>query len=130
MASRAGRKLDGFFSYLVENVFLTAEQASELEACSHRKSGLLGRMLLRHRVVTVRQMSEILRVLPGSGLRVGDVAVAMGFAERERVEHVASMQVFPQQRDKFDRLLEMLDRDELFEAMLDYIRVKDDVGRD
>ena len=114
----------GFFAYLVDEALLTPEEVTALTVPAAPKSGLLGRMLLRERVVNVHQMARVLRALPSSNRRIGDLIVDFGFATRAQVERVAAKQAPNRQQDAFDLLLNsgLLEEDTLHEAMLDYIR--------
>lgn len=116
-----------FLDYLVDSAFLSKEEAQEIETHAEARSSRLGRMLLRERVVTMKQMAEVVRLLPTSGQRIGDLVVSLGFATRRDVERVAARQ--PTGRsDRYDLLLEqgVLDREELLEAMVSFLRQLDE----
>ena len=115
-----------FFSYLVEQAFLDADERNTIVAQASARSGLLGRMLLQERIVNLRQMLAALHAANESGMRIGDQIVELGFATRAQVEAVASRQTQPR-LDRYDLLIrsELIDEDTLLEVALAYIRACD-----
>ena len=116
----------GFLDFLVDQYLLTEEEVEQIRTSTASSSGRLGRLLLRERVLNMSQMVRVLRMQRATGKRIGDLAVEMGFASRAAVERVAAMQTVPRE-DAYDMLLTLdaIDREELFEAMLVYLRMID-----
>ena len=122
-----------FVDFLVDQCLLLPDEAADLRENAALKSGRLGQMLLRQRVVNMRQMVEVLVTQAhhtGDKPRVGDLVVSMGFASRERVEAVASRQ--GDRRDDVYTLLQqadhLIDRDALVEAVFAFLRRLDDAA--
>lgn len=118
-----------FLYYLVERGLLEREEVEEVIDAAAKSSQRLGRLLLRKKLVTLRQMVELLdRQACEPGRRLGELAVEAGYCTEAQLESMLKEQKGHVGQHPLDHLIlsGRLSQQALMEALVSYVKLFDE----
>jgi len=109
---------------LVDQGYLRADAALNVERRADATRERLGQIMLRHRIVNMRQMLDLLRQQSEeTDLPIGELAVAAGYLDRGQLDELLRLQL-ASRRHVAELIVEegLLDAVALLEVMATYIK--------
>ena len=113
-----------FVDFLVEQGLLELDEQQALIADAQQRQDLLGHVMLKERILSLRQMCKLLRIQANEpGLQIGPLAVREGMISQGTLEAVVRFQARTTQHP-VDTLVvsERLSQAELMAALVDYVK--------
>jgi len=115
-----------FIRFLTSEGLLSYEEAKALTEASSKANALLGQMMLRRKLVTLRQMVHLLEQQANHPTkRIGELAVEAGYVDEQTVDALVDEQSASRTQHPIDTLRRQstLSHETLFEAMIAYIKL-------
>lgn len=115
-----------FIRFLTSEGLLSYDDAKELTEASSKANALLGQMMLRRKLLTLRQMVTLLeRQATNQSKRLGELAVEADYIDQATLDALLEEQASDRAQHPLDtlRISGALGPDVLFEAMAAYIKL-------